>query len=222
MEKRLQTHYLCANTQWMPSIAFMALWQKLKLPYLMEAHENYQKRSWRNRAYILNAQGRQLLSLPLDSGKNAQMPIKEVSINYNEDWQRQHLRTLMAAYGSAPFYEHYMPEVEKLYVQQTNTLWDWNLLWLKWFRQKLYLELEIEFTSSFEKNKGAEVLDVRNFNADKNEIHHLRKNESFWYPQIFEAEIGFQTNVSILDLLFCTGPEAGTYLSRYWKKKVNG
>lgn len=213
--------HLCAETQWMPSISFMALWQTLDIPYLMEAQENYQKRSWRNRAYILNSQGRQLLSIPLDKGKNAQTPIREVSINYNEDWPEQHLRTLKAAYGSAPFYEHYIPEVEALYTKKVATLWEWNLQWLNWFIQKLYLDNEIILTEAFKKIRKPTILDVRNYDAEIAEIANMHRSDNFWYPQIFEAEIGFHANVSVIDLLFCTGPESGTYLSRFWSDKMN-
>lgn len=210
---------ICAETQWMPSVAFMALWQELDVPWLMEACENYQKRSWRNRAYIPTPQGIQMLSVPLDKGKNRQMNIQEVTINYNEDWPRQHIHALRTAYGSAPFYEHYMPEIGDIYDRQFKTLWEWNLVWINWFKQKLYLERDVIFTKKFEKEKAEDILDLRNLPKRLEKAGGLTVSKHFWYPQLFESETGFKKEVSIIDLLFCTGPEAGTFLSQYWQYK---
>ena len=57
---------------------------------VLEAHENYQKGSYRNRCHILGANGLQRLSLPLAKGKNNQLNIREVQLSHEQDWPRQH------------------------------------------------------------------------------------------------------------------------------------
>ncbi len=52
-----------------------------------------------------------------------------------------------------------------------------------------------------------DALDMRNKILPKN----FQKDRENWkprYPQVFEDRVGFQPNLSILDLLFCEGPNA--------------
>ena len=69
---------------------------------VVEACENYQKGSLRNRCFIAGPNGVQRLSIPLEKGKHRQMPIRDVRIAYDEPWQRQHWRSISTAYGNAP------------------------------------------------------------------------------------------------------------------------
>ncbi|MFK7980892.1 MAG: WbqC family protein, partial [Saprospiraceae bacterium] len=56
---------------------------------VLEQHENYIKRSFRNRTHIASANGQLRLSIPLEKGKNQQQSIKEVRISYDEHWQHK-------------------------------------------------------------------------------------------------------------------------------------
>ena len=58
----------------------------------IEKHENYQKRSERNKFDIINHLGKQTLSIPLKKGKNSGTLITDVKIAYEEDWQNYHLK----------------------------------------------------------------------------------------------------------------------------------
>jgi hypothetical protein len=46
----------------------------------------------------------------------------------------------------------------------------------------------------------------KNFQEDKNFVK---------YNQVFEDRTAFQPNLSILDILFCEGPETNSILKRY-------
>ena len=84
--------------QYLPPIPYMALFVQYDT-VTIEAHENYQKGSYRNRAYILSPQDKQLLSVPLLKGKHQQMPITEVKIAYHMPWYSQHWHAIQTAYG---------------------------------------------------------------------------------------------------------------------------
>jgi len=75
------------------------------------------------------------------------------------------------------------------------------------------LTAPIHLSDSFVKETGAGQVDFRNQILPKN---YLKPNdihfESSEYPQVFEDRHGFLPNLSILDLLFCTGAEATSYL----------
>ncbi|NJK84178.1 MAG: WbqC family protein [Saprospiraceae bacterium] len=83
----------------------------------LEQHENYLKRSYRNRCHLAAANGILRLSIPLEKGKNQQMPIRSVKIAYDEPWQKQHLKSIHTAYGNAPFFNDYMDELAYFYHQ---------------------------------------------------------------------------------------------------------
>lgn len=70
---------LLLETQVFPTIAFFK--HALDKKIIIEAHEHYQKRSWRNRYYIGSNQGAVSMSIPLNK-ENKSMPIQEVNISH--------------------------------------------------------------------------------------------------------------------------------------------
>jgi hypothetical protein len=196
---------LLLETQYLPAVAWCAaIWPEKTVA--LEAAEHYQKGSLRNRCHIAGPNGPQRLSIPLVKGKHQQTPIREVRIAYEESWQRQHWRSIQAAYGSAPFYEHYVDDIRPFYEQKWTFLFDYNLDF-----QSLILKKKLGWTGSFEVQSTYCPLGDWSAGTD------LRGNISgdfqafpAWfsakrYPQVFEARNGFLPNLSVLDLLFCCG-----------------
>jgi len=202
------------DLHYLPSIPFLSLALKSKT-CLLESQENYQKRSFRNRAYIAAANGKERLTIPLAKGKNEQMPIREVQISYDQDWQKQHWGAITAAYSKAPFFEFYAPELQVFYQRRENWLFDWNYAILEFFTSVWTLEVNWELTGSYKKQYPEEIMDLRGrllpkksptiFQAYADNIH---------YTQVFQEKHGFIPNLSSLDLLFCTGPEGILHLSK--------
>ncbi|MEO5581346.1 MAG: WbqC family protein [Saprospiraceae bacterium] len=158
---------------------------------VIDTGEHYQKNSLRNRCYLASNQGKILLSVPLTKGKHQQMPIQDVRIAYEYDWVRQHLRTIENNYKRAPYYEYYMPEIERILQSHHRLLLDLNweimLFICRVFRWNPLMAYSIEF------NKG-----------ENQDIHFFH---SIPYPQLFENKFPFIPDLSILDLLFCMGPQ---------------
>src|SRR4029078_4734922 len=92
-----------AGLQYLPSIEYFAHWL-FHGSLIIEKHENYPKRTWRNKTAILGAKQALILSVPLQKGKNQHMPITEVKISYDEPWHRIHMHSLQAAYGKTAFF----------------------------------------------------------------------------------------------------------------------
>ena len=65
--------------QYFPSISFFAILLQFD-QILIEQHDNYQKRTYRNRCHIASANGLLRLSVPLEKGKNNQQTIRDVKI----------------------------------------------------------------------------------------------------------------------------------------------
>lgn len=172
----------------------------------IEAHENFQKGGYRNRCKLATANGDKWLSIPLEKGKHQATPIQEVKISYVTDWSRQHEQTIKSAYGRAPYFEFYADQVFALLHSQPLLLWSLNKSLIELINTFIQLPVTPSDTEDFlPPSKLEGVLDIRNARAKLPLIAPP-------YPQLFADRYGFQPDLSILDLLFCLGPEAGSYL----------
>jgi hypothetical protein len=205
----LELHYL-------PSIQYVS--KLLQYPKVMlEQHENYSKGSYRNRCHLASSAGLLRLSLPLAGGKNQQQSIREVKLKYDEPWQNQHWTAIKSAYGKSPFFEHYEHRFLPIFQKKYEYLWDWNWDLLQVILEIISLEKNIELTEEFEKEPNEKVVDLRNkISPKENKMFDDADFEQAKYVQVFEAENGFLSNLSILDLIFCAGPESVIYLQRSW------
>lgn len=202
------------ETQFFPPAAWFALHFQAD-EVRLEAHENYQKGGYRNRCSIATSQGERWLSIPLAKGKHQQSNIRNVEVCYDEQWRALHWKTLISAYAKAPFFEFYSTRFADFYDQQFNTLWQWNIASVQLVCDCLDVEFEPLFTERYEKTLPE--------NADwRNRIHPRSSPwkaqalfDAGYYPQVFEDRLGFLPNLSILDLLFCQGPQTIDYLEQH-------
>ena len=116
----------------------------------IDVHENYQKRSFRNKYLILSSNGILPLSVPLSKGKNQQQKIKDVTISYAENWIKIHLDALKSAYGKSPYFEHYYPTYIQLLNKKFATLNELNNAALRLILSQLKSDIfikEIKFSA---------------------------------------------------------------------------
>ncbi len=201
---------LLIELQYLPPVATLTAMARADTVWL-EACENYGKGSYRNRCLLASANGVQRLSVPLKKGKHQKMPIRLVHIAYDEPWQRIHWQAIQSAYGRAPFFEHYAPQLAFFFKKPWEKLWDLNMALLGFLLEGLELELNIQLTTTYQPVAPAGTLDLRNRIRPGREvptdIGPLPR-----YPQVFEERHGFLPNLSALDLLLIAGPEGGWLL----------
>lgn len=164
--------------------------------WLIEAHENYQKGGWRNRCRIVGPNGVQTLTVPLVKGKNQRQPIREVRISYDDDWWRIHEQAIRTAYGRAPYFEFYAEEIFAAAQKQPATLWELNRDLLDTVLRLLQNPVSASVTEGFVFPTTSGYL--RPGQLDKSLPE---------YPQVFTDRHGFTPGLSVLDGLFCLGPE---------------
>jgi hypothetical protein len=180
---------------------------------IIEAHEHFQKGSYRNRCHIASANGLQVLSVPLRRNKelDKDKTIKNIQIAYDVDWQKQHWRTLQTAYGSAPFWDFYAPVFERFFTQKFDYLFDYNVEILKTVFKLLKIEktVNISLSTTYE-GIFTEGSDFRNT------INPKIKNElnPIIYSQLFNDRYPFIPHLSVLDLLFCCGNQSLSILKK--------
>lgn len=172
---------------------------------LLDVHEHFQKMTLRNRYYLTGSQGKHLLSIPLDKGRNQRLPMKDVMADVQSNWQIKHWRTLTSCYGRSPFFEFYADELESLFAKGNSDavkLADWSVAGIKLIARLLGLKLNIQFTEDFQQEYFEDILDVR-FSFPRRENYVVPPLE---YHQVFQEKNGFIEDCSILDMLFCEGP----------------
>ena len=104
----------------------------------MEACENYQKQSWRNRCRILTANGPEALNVPVvhENGTFA-LPVKEIRVEYTTPWVLRTERAIESAYSSSPFFIYYKDELFAILDSHPATLWELNRRIIDFFCAKI-------------------------------------------------------------------------------------
>ena len=173
---------------------------------LFEKEDHFQKQTYRNRCYIYGANGKQLLTVPvLHSRKTPHQKTKDVLIDNSFNWQRQHIRSLQAAYRSSPYFEFYEDEVIPLMEKKFKYLFDLNIKTFELIAGWLELETTIAFTGEYREHYENDF----RFLVDAKK-QHITGFEP--YTQVFSEKHGFLPNLSMLDLIFNLGPESMYYI----------
>jgi len=188
-----------------PSIShFVAMAQSDLVTFEMD--DNFQKQTNRNRMYIYSPNGIQLLNIPVKHSKTAHQKTKDIQLETAFDWQKQHFKSLEAAYRSSPFFEYFEDNIVPIFEKKHKFLMDLNLQTMEIVSKCLRFEFDYNETTEY-----FHTVD------DKTDLRHLingKKDTSIFepYTQVFEEKNGFLNNLSILDLLFNEGRYAVDYL----------
>lgn len=188
-----------------PSIShFAVIAQADKIVFEME--DNFQKQTNRNRMYIYSPNGIQLLNIPVKHAKDGlTQKTKEVQLETTFDWQKQHFKSLEAAYRNSPFFEFFVDDIRPIFEKKQTYLMDLNLQTIEIISKCLRMPFEINKTSEYLQLPTQS--DFRNLANGKKDTYQFGA-----YPQVFEEKFGHLNNLSILDLLFNEGSHALTYL----------
>lgn len=175
---------------------------------LIEAFEHFAKQTYRNRTTVMTANGIFDLIVPLDKRKNHQYT-KDIKINYVEDWQRWHWRTIKNAYLKAPFFEFYEEKINSLFFKNKfDFLLDLNL----------HIENEIDSILKVSIDRKLSIEYIKNYERDfrtiispKNMELHSKITQNQYF-QLYSDRIEFVKNLSILDIIFNLGSESVSHL----------
>jgi hypothetical protein len=194
----------------------------------------YDKHGWRNRNQIKTDQGRQWLTIPVHSSGVVEksIPINQVEIDWSKPWNEAHWKAFTFAYKRAPFFQKYAALLESFYQRHDILLADFTIA--------LTIALAIELGISHTRFMRSSEITVTGKKTDRlvqiltqvGASHYLSgpsardyiENEKFAaagisleyidynYPEYPQLHPPFDPFVSILDLLFMTGPEASEYI----------
>ncbi len=188
-----------------PSISHYVIMANAKA-VTFEIEDNFQKQTNRNRMYIYSPNGIQLLNIPIKHSTEKHQKTKDVKLETAFDWQKQHFKSLEAAYRTSPFFEYFEDEISSIFTKKYTFLMDLNFETMEIMSKCLRMKFEAKKTTEYF-HEVSDYADYRNLVAGK------RDNSSFEnYTQVFIEKHGFINNLSVLDLLFNEGRYALDYL----------
>ena len=186
----------------------------------IEACENYQKQSYRNRCVIYSASGPEALTFPvIHHGGTHKLPVSEIKVDYSKGWVAQHKRAIASAYGTSAFFEYYKDGLFEILDSEPACLFDLNMTLLKFLIEKTGLSVDLRLTDTFEVPASAGELSEK-YGKDYREIIHPKRENHILdnldlkkpYFQVVSQKYGFKPNLSVMDLLFNEGPDSILYL----------
>ena len=190
----------------------------------IDAGENYQKQSYRNRCRFYAADGVQSLSFPvIHQGGTYKHPIGEIKVDYSTPWLLQHKRAIVSAYRTSAYFEYYQDELFDLMERKPERLLDLNMSLLKFFIEKIGLVVDLRTADEYSPEGIVKDVDGTPLVCEdlRDTIHPKRMNTILHdlalekpYFQVFSPKYGFKSDLSIMDLLFNEGPDSILFLKK--------
>lgn len=195
----------------------------------------YDKRGWRNRNKVKTPKGTQWLTIPVHSSGAIvdAIPIHQIEIDWEQDWASRHLMTLQHHYRKAPYFKQYEPWLENVYQRRPTRLADFTIPLTEEIARRLGIEHTLFLRSSTLNAHGQKTdrlleiltrlgadhyisgpsardyIEPEKFAAAGITLEYIDYNYPE-YPQLYPPYDPF---VTVLDLLFMTGPDALRYFS---------
>lgn len=196
----------------------------------------YTRRDWRNRNLIKSPNGLIWLSIPV-SDNYAQTLIKDVKIA-DKTWNEKHWKTIRQFYSRAKYFSYYKDVFENAYLTcKEEFLSQVNYRFIKLICDILDIKTKIVWSMEYDvppqlrkterllfilKRLGAthylsgpaakSYLDVELLNKEGIEVEWM---DYSGYPEYTQLWPPFVHEVSIIDLIFNTGPEAQKYMKSF-------
>lgn len=195
------------TTSYLPPVEYFAFLTQEEA--WLEHCEHYRKQTFRNRCVILTSNGPEALTVPIVHSRNHE-PIAETRIDYAMPWQRTHWRAIVSAYGCSPYFLYYQDLLRPFYEQRHERLFDFNLQLTRTLLRMLQLPAQFHLTEDFTPLAANDLRILIQPHGQSAPDYVFRLTEPYY--QVFEHKFGFVPNLSIIDLIFNTGPAAVSYL----------
>ena len=198
--------------------------------FMFVGHCQYVKKSWHARNRIRLGERELWLNIPVKTSGRFEQAINETFM-VNEVWKRKHLGSIRQAYQRAPFFETYYSELEERLLAHAGSLGDLNIgiitMILRWLNIGTRVvdsrDYDIQGTKtdmliSMCRAVGADRYLSNEGSRDYVDEERMAEAGIQHCWQIFEhptySQLGtFVPNMSVIDLLFHAGPEAGKLIS---------
>jgi len=203
-------------------IPYLGFFNKIKKSDIFVFYDSaqYTKNDFTNRNRVKIANGPAWLTIPV-SVSLGQL-ISEVRIA-NPDFRSKHLRTLEMNYKKSLNFDEIFPKLEKLFVNKTASLLEFNVSFLNFFISNLFPKKKIYYSSQLnldtDKKSTAALLDILDkvgadtYLSGQGARHYLDESlfasrgkkliwQEFHHPIYNQLWGEFLPNLSIVDMIF--------------------
>lgn len=196
----------------------------------------YTIRDWRSRNRIKTPHGIVWLTVPVKAKGVRDKLIKDVEIDNTQPWQKKHIKTLENFYKKAQYFRDIIELIHDIYKKKYTFLIDIDMDIIIRLQEYLSINSKIVFSSEIPSagKKDEMLLSICKY---LNATHYLSGNaareylrESIfrtegitvewhnythpYYNQLWLKELGFVSNLSVIDLLFNHGSDSLAILTR--------
>jgi hypothetical protein len=194
----------------------------------------YDKHGWRNRNAIKTAQGSQWLTIPVNTkgcvseGK----VIKDIPILWDTPWPEKHIKSIQQNYAKAPFFKDYANLLDSIFARKDSLLADFTCATTELIARELGNNHTKFIRSSEIGAEGSKTerligllkkIKATHYISGPSAQDYIEREKfdevgislefmSYDYPDYPQLHRPFLPQVSILDLLFNVGPDAGKYI----------
>lgn len=179
---------------------------------VIDLNDGYVKQTYRNRCRINGANKIENLIVPVKKISNKKMLSCDVLIDHQQKWMNKHLRAIKSAYGKAPFFEYYSDELLDIYNKKPKRLLDLNKELLTKCLEFLNINLNIIYSKNLSRSGITGIYNAKNEVNPKKPVKNNHLFSPVTYFQVFGNN--FVGNLSIIDLIFCEGPQARQILAK--------
>jgi len=194
----------------------------------------YDKHGWRNRNRIKTRNGPLWLTIPARKKSVIlnHTPINEIFIDWSKDWARKHWTTIEQQYSKAPFFSDYAKTLSKYYDTRYEMLADFTI--------DLTIEIALKLGITDTKFIRSSSLDVLGTKTDRllrilqslGASHYISgpaakryleedklanqgisvEYMTYEYPEYSQLYPPYESQLSVLDLLFMMGADSSRYI----------
>lgn len=194
----------------------------------------YTRRDWRNRNKIKTHTGAEWLTIPVEAKGKYDQKIIETHIS-SSDWAYTHIKSIQHNYAKAPYFKAYFEILKKSYeeVKSYTSLSQVNYFFLKSLCETIGINTPLVWSSDFpiqRSGKNERLLDILKavgateyisgpaaksymdealFKQEGIAVSYMDYSKYPVYPQLHG---NFTHEVSVIDVLFNTGPDARKYI----------
>ena len=173
----------------------------------------FRKQSYRNRSYILSANGILPLIVPVCKGRSTTI-FKDIRIDNTLLWQKNHWKSIVSAYNKSSYFEFYQHLFEIFYTKHYDFLLDLDLEIINTVSTILFPGFEITLLSDYHE-KIENLTDFRDCIDPKPRFN--KADDIFItnnYTQVFSDRFDFVPDLGIIDLIFNHGPDSRNVLKK--------
>jgi len=178
-----------------------------------------------NRNFIFLDGKAQWLTVPVITKGHREKRIHEITINYQLNWKRKHLKTIEIAYKKLPFFNKYFGPLSEILAREWTYLSDLNFTILKFIMDELNIKRKILRAKDYDfkgvksdlivdmckklgfkqyifGERGIDYVDLKLFKENNINLYF----QNFIPPKYAFENLKVKENLSILDMLFRFGP----------------